>query len=653
MDLINKYLKEQTPGYEYEYNYEGDMAKTQLNMMIDASMELKSMLANDTNLPEWVQSKITKAADYIDSARDYMKNMNKDSNGPMGEDVERKDTGWQKAQTDRKDQYGNRIKNVARQLARQGMQSAVKDLKKGPEAGKRQVEEVELDEEEGFSPSGHRKLATHHFNKAKELYQKADSTGDSYGADHLNDIAGKHATAYRAHKEASTDPTKSAEAHKASREANDMIESVDTEEVELDELKEPTVQKYITRAKFSTIPKRRAMAQKAQAKLQQKQNPMKTEESELEEAESKLYNKLFDKYADSFTKKGKTTPEKQAMYKKMAQNAYKMLPGKSAKPNLPEEVEELEELKPPTLASYTGKAADQMANAAIDKSTGAAMGTMGRMSNMPDLAKKGSDKEDKAFQTILKRTKGITSASRRLAKEEAELGEELSSSQRDTHFSLMNKHGVLAKSAKGANKDAHRMAALDHQMALRNPENSQSRSKALSLSNKLGVKEDVELDESLTKKLAAMGVAATMAASPMAQARVTPGGQSAAQQMSQNVSPSQLPSKETKSSAGFSKEYLKKVASGEHPRPLISKDHANELLKKHYSEEVDLVSKYSKLGEAKFPGFRVRMTSGGPKLPRRSYVPQGDEDPRTGMPLGFSPPKDEPKKPQLTKTKQS
>ena len=146
MDLINKYLKEQTPGYEYEYNYEGDMAKTQLNMMIDASMELKSMLANDTNLPEWVQSKITKAADYIDSARDYMKNMNKDPNGSMGEDVERKDTGWQKAQTDRKDQYGNRIKNVARRLARQGMQAAVKDLKKGPEAGKRQVEEVELDE---------------------------------------------------------------------------------------------------------------------------------------------------------------------------------------------------------------------------------------------------------------------------------------------------------------------------------------------------------------------------------------------------------------------------------------------------------------------------------------------------------------------------
>jgi hypothetical protein len=88
-----------------------------------------------------------------------------------------------------------------------------------------------------------------------------------------------------------------------------------------------------------------------------------------------------------------------------------------------EQFKELEELKRSTLASYTGKAADQMAHAAIDKSSGATMGTMGRMSDMPDLAKKGSDKEDKAFQTILKRTKGITTASRRLAKEEVEIDE--------------------------------------------------------------------------------------------------------------------------------------------------------------------------------------------------------------------------------------
>jgi len=45
------------------------------------------------------------------------------------------------------------------------------------------------------------------------------------------------------------------------------------------------------------------------------------------------------------------------------------------------------------------------------------------------------------------------------------------------------------------------------------------------------------------------------------------------------------------------------------------------------------------------------MTSGGPKLPRRSYVPQGNSDPRTGLPLGFSnPPKSEkPEEPKKMK----
>jgi hypothetical protein len=49
------------------------MAKNQLTTMIDAATELKGMLGDDDNLPEWVQSKITKATDYIDSVRDYLK----------------------------------------------------------------------------------------------------------------------------------------------------------------------------------------------------------------------------------------------------------------------------------------------------------------------------------------------------------------------------------------------------------------------------------------------------------------------------------------------------------------------------------------------------------------------------------------------------
>jgi len=56
-----------------EYDREGDMAKDDLRTIDDAAEELYSILRADDNLPEWVQSKITKAVDYIDTARDYMK----------------------------------------------------------------------------------------------------------------------------------------------------------------------------------------------------------------------------------------------------------------------------------------------------------------------------------------------------------------------------------------------------------------------------------------------------------------------------------------------------------------------------------------------------------------------------------------------------
>ena len=55
-----------------EYDYEGNMAKSQLITMADAAEELHDMLDDKENLPEWCQNKIAKATDYIDSVRDYM-----------------------------------------------------------------------------------------------------------------------------------------------------------------------------------------------------------------------------------------------------------------------------------------------------------------------------------------------------------------------------------------------------------------------------------------------------------------------------------------------------------------------------------------------------------------------------------------------------
>ena len=59
-----------------EYDREGDMAKDQLRTVNDAAKELYSIIQADENLPEWVQAKITKAMDYLDTARDYMKAQN-------------------------------------------------------------------------------------------------------------------------------------------------------------------------------------------------------------------------------------------------------------------------------------------------------------------------------------------------------------------------------------------------------------------------------------------------------------------------------------------------------------------------------------------------------------------------------------------------
>lgn len=56
-----------------EYDREGEMAQQDLTTASDAAEELRSILDADENLPEWVQAKITKAVDYLDTARDYMK----------------------------------------------------------------------------------------------------------------------------------------------------------------------------------------------------------------------------------------------------------------------------------------------------------------------------------------------------------------------------------------------------------------------------------------------------------------------------------------------------------------------------------------------------------------------------------------------------
>jgi hypothetical protein len=74
-----------------EYDREGDMAKDDLESLAMAAKELHGILGDDENLPEWVQSKITKALDYINASNQYM-HQQKDDQEPVAEKAVSKQT---------------------------------------------------------------------------------------------------------------------------------------------------------------------------------------------------------------------------------------------------------------------------------------------------------------------------------------------------------------------------------------------------------------------------------------------------------------------------------------------------------------------------------------------------------------------------------
>ena len=55
-----------------EIDEEGRMAKRQLSDIAQYSQELMQMLQDETQLEAWVQSKLTKAADYIRTVKHYV-----------------------------------------------------------------------------------------------------------------------------------------------------------------------------------------------------------------------------------------------------------------------------------------------------------------------------------------------------------------------------------------------------------------------------------------------------------------------------------------------------------------------------------------------------------------------------------------------------
>ena len=127
-----------------EYDDEAGMAKQDLTQAKDAAEELRSILASDENLPEWVQAKITKAVDYLDTARDYIKS-EKDGEEELDEkkDVKRDNKAEKDGKKVTKDiEYDEKKKD--------GIHGKKRDAEddKAEKAGKEVAKDVESDETE-------------------------------------------------------------------------------------------------------------------------------------------------------------------------------------------------------------------------------------------------------------------------------------------------------------------------------------------------------------------------------------------------------------------------------------------------------------------------------------------------------------------------
>ena len=74
------------------YRGEGAMADSQLNRIADLAVMIDDLVSDESNLPEWVESKITKAQDYMSAVLNYMKGEIADAQEEMMREEEERET---------------------------------------------------------------------------------------------------------------------------------------------------------------------------------------------------------------------------------------------------------------------------------------------------------------------------------------------------------------------------------------------------------------------------------------------------------------------------------------------------------------------------------------------------------------------------------
>jgi hypothetical protein len=171
---------------EQEYGYEGDMALNQLATLIRCGEMIKDLLKPDTDMPEWVQSKITLATDYIQTAADYMYSEMKESVEQIDEvSLKTASSAFAKrigqSKPSSQDKALQTIRHIAKKHGASGVATAAKTAEK--EAIKKiHQEEVEQKHKEIDTHTEVEDGSHQDKNDTKDLHDRVKAAAKKHGA---------------------------------------------------------------------------------------------------------------------------------------------------------------------------------------------------------------------------------------------------------------------------------------------------------------------------------------------------------------------------------------------------------------------------------------------------------------------------------------
>jgi hypothetical protein len=417
-----------------EYDYEGDMAMSQLKSIIANSQQMHDMLSADTNLPEWVQSKITLAEDYITTASNYMQG---EMNEERIDELSRATVGrYSMKAKSIADNEGGKDRTKSRELAGRkkwgGTMSGVKPARVPATEEVEQVDEISKATLGSYvkKASGAEQPKNVMSPKNVPLTKIAAYQGDSETG-HFGKRFNQHTydKAERLRKNRET----------GIKRAVDKLTKEEVEQVH--EISKAMAGRYVKKAAASID----LTAWRQGYKEAGAGNPSKHLEKKLSKRHKGIetaVKKLTREDAEQIDEAGKQHIEvthvtgQKSKKPVSADNAFKALnhykslsTTKSAR-IVSEDAEQIDELSKDTMGRYIKKAATKI-------------GTQGVTAGLK-IAK--DERSQKNFDTIGKRERGISTAVKKLTKEDIDAVKKMNESYKTAFETALNEYGIKSPS---------------------------------------------------------------------------------------------------------------------------------------------------------------------------------------------------------------